>query len=360
LAGLRYLIDSYDGGFWNSSIYNMWLNSIRTLNPPLDRGNLPTFMRTAAWWQQKMNTQLSSWAELRHDNLLYAKQSYTGGPVCSYPCAYVEPFPELYRSLSHLAQTAHGTFASFSFSDDWRRTEILDYYDMLGDITDTLATIAAKELDGTPIDANEMSFMQQMLFRGEYNVLDGWYASLLYGPSYSPSWLEGPFADYLVADYHTTPVDCGGATVGWVLHAGTGPADLAIVTAALPGTETAAFVGPVMSYYEYRTTNFLRLTDEQWADAYMSKATRPDWVNSYLADRSGQPRLRKVSPDPLGDLDFDRDVDLGDFSVFASTWLTGYGDTQWNPACDISIPTDNSVDTLDLSAFATHWLAPAE
>ena len=210
------------------------------------------------------------------------------------------------------------------------------------------------------LDANEVSFMQQMLFRGEYSVLDGWYPKLLYGPSYVPSWLTGPFSDYLVADYHTTPTDCGGAAVGWVLHAGTGPVYLAIVTATLPGAETAAFAGPVISYYEYKTTNFLRLTDEQWADDYLSRATRPDWVNSYLADRSGQPRLRKTGPARLGDLDLDGDVDLGDFAVFASTWSTGYGDAQWNPACDISVPTDNLVDTLDLSRFATYWLAGAE
>jgi len=85
LAALRYLIDHYDSEFWESSIYNYWLNSIRKLNPPEDRTDLPAFMKTAAFWQQKMNTQLSSWTELRHDNLLYAKQSYTGGTVCSYP-----------------------------------------------------------------------------------------------------------------------------------------------------------------------------------------------------------------------------------------------------------------------------------
>ena len=60
-------------------------------------------MQTAAWWQHKMNSQLSSWTELRHDNLLYAKQSYTGGIICSYPYSYVEPVPEFFNSISVLA-----------------------------------------------------------------------------------------------------------------------------------------------------------------------------------------------------------------------------------------------------------------
>ncbi len=59
LAALRYLIDHYDPDFWGSSIYNYWLNSIRKLNPPEDRSGFPEFMKTAAFWQQKMNTQLS-------------------------------------------------------------------------------------------------------------------------------------------------------------------------------------------------------------------------------------------------------------------------------------------------------------
>ena len=79
LAILRYLVDGYDDAFWNSSLFNIWLNGIRQLNPPAQRNNLPPFMTTAAWWQEKMNTQLGSWSELRHDNVLYAKQSYTGG-----------------------------------------------------------------------------------------------------------------------------------------------------------------------------------------------------------------------------------------------------------------------------------------
>ena len=104
IAALRYLIDNYEFDFWNNSIYNLWLNSIRTLNPPSDRSYLPQFMQTAAWWQQKMNAQLSSWIELRHDNLLYAKQSYTGGVVCSYPYGYVEPVPQFFNSIKILAE----------------------------------------------------------------------------------------------------------------------------------------------------------------------------------------------------------------------------------------------------------------
>ncbi len=67
LTAARYLVDSYDSTFWQDNLFNLWLNCIRALNPPSVRDSLPAFMQTAAWWQEKMNTQLASWSELRHD-----------------------------------------------------------------------------------------------------------------------------------------------------------------------------------------------------------------------------------------------------------------------------------------------------
>ncbi|NOX89993.1 MAG: DUF3160 domain-containing protein, partial [Calditrichaeota bacterium] len=55
LAALRFLVDSYDTAFWESSLYNVWLNAIRALNPPENRDGFPFFMKTAAWRQNKLN-----------------------------------------------------------------------------------------------------------------------------------------------------------------------------------------------------------------------------------------------------------------------------------------------------------------
>ena len=132
------------------------------------------------------------------------------------------------------------------------------------------------------------SIDRHTLFRDGYSVLGGWYMLPLNGASYVPEFMPtSEYSDYLVADYHTTPTDCAGAPVGWVLHAGTGPIDLAIVVATIPGGGQTAFVGPVMSYYEYTTTDFLRLTDEEWELTYLSQASRPAWTASYLADTTG-------------------------------------------------------------------------
>jgi hypothetical protein len=235
-----------------------------------------------------MNTQLASWTELRHDNLLYAKQSYTAGWVCSYPSAYVEPFPEFFQNLNKLATKGHAKFSNLTFSGGggWEKDGVLRWFDVLAETSETLGTIAQKELDGVALTEEEITFMQEMLYRGGYGVMCGWYMQLLYG--YCDTLDAKDSINYLVVDYHTVPTDCSGGFIGAVLHAGTGPVELAIITAEAPGAETAAFVGPVMSYYEYTTTDFQRLTDQEWETTYLSQATRPAWTASYLANESGQ------------------------------------------------------------------------
>ncbi len=284
LAALRYLIDGYEPEFWKSSLYNNWLNSIRTLAPPADRTSLPSFMQTAAWWQEKMNTQLASWAQLRHDNLLYAKQSYTGGIVCSFPESYVEPIPEFYETIKVFAAVAEEKFQTFPWSDK----RIVNYWNHLKGIADTLKMIAQKEIDQTPLSAAEKVFLNQMLFLSnmcgpEYS---GWYYRLFY--TGDEGYLKN---DLVVADVHTCPTDEVGNPVGWVLHAGTGPINLAVVTTEAADGRVISYIGPVMSYHEYVSTNFKRLTDEEWKSNYLHlPAFRPDFVNLYLADSLGGSR----------------------------------------------------------------------
>ncbi len=301
LAALRYLIDSYDDNFWSANFYSNWLQIIRKLNPPLNRENLPDFMQTAAFWQEKMNTQLASWAELRHDNLLYAKQSYTGGSICSYPYSYVEPFPEFYQTLKDFSLNALNKIQVINFSDPGFQIEISGYFTLLGNVMDTLKTISEKELIQEILTYQEKHFLQSMIYE-DFNggsgetPYKGWYPKLFYKDE-QLSVIEPPYgnpgllqSDHLVADMHTVPTDCSGGFHGWVKHVGTGPINLGVFVTPWNDGVTTAFIGPVMSYYEYTTSNFLRLTDLEWNDQYLQSALRPDWVNIYLADSVGNSR----------------------------------------------------------------------
>jgi hypothetical protein len=288
LAALRYLVEQYGSEFWGSSLFNLWLQAIRNLNPPANRDSLPAFMRTAAWWQEKINTQLASWAELRHDNLLYAKQSYSGGASCSYPYGYVEPIPALYTSMQNLAQIGIEKFQSIEFSNPYMKYYIINYLSGINKILDTLTCISRKELQNDLLDPAETSFLQRIIYEqgGCVVTYAGWYTRFFYGDYGEGENFLKP--DYLIADIHTAPTDESGTPVGWVLHAGTGKVDLGVFIGEQSSGQAIAYAGPVASYHEYVTTNFLRLSDEEWRASYLFNSTRPSFVNLYLADTLGE------------------------------------------------------------------------
>ena len=60
---------------------------------PVETDGLPKSTRTEGWARRTLLTQLGSWSELRHDTILYAKQSYSTYVVCEFPDAYVDPYP---------------------------------------------------------------------------------------------------------------------------------------------------------------------------------------------------------------------------------------------------------------------------
>ncbi|MCK4305345.1 MAG: DUF3160 domain-containing protein [Candidatus Eisenbacteria sp.] len=289
LAALRYLIDGHDEVFWDSSLYNTWLQAIRCLNPPTDRSGFPFFMTTAAWQQEKLNTQLASWAELRHDNLLYAKQSYTGGAICFFPHSYVEPYPEFYCQIARFAENAESVVANIQSEHgvvEYMRT----YFANLETTVSRLETLARKELQGEAFTTSDIDFLKDMLFEsGGYcgePPFTGWFMDLFYDRE------KATEANYVVADVHTQPTDQNGGVVGRVLHVGVGEVNLGVFLAPSPSQsyQPMAYVGPVMSYYEKITRSFDRLTDERWTEmVYAGQLPpRPDWVNIYLTDAAGE------------------------------------------------------------------------
>lgn len=290
MAGLKYLIESYDEEFWQQSLYNSWLGAIRSLNPPASSSGLPYFMQTVAWHQEKLNTQLTSWAQLRHDNLLYGKQSYTGGTGCSYPLTYVEPYAELYGNLKSFAMLASDFFSDVLSGEMVEsRDRIVEFYSSYGEIMGKLELISTKELEGTKLSEEDIFFLKTMI--SEVMVsgpgITGWYNSLFFDMQ------KGLNTDFTVADVHTQPTDLGGAEVGHVLHVGNGNINLGVFLAESPCDpgQNMAFVGPVSSFHQEITSDFKRLNDQEWEEKFRmgsgSAPKRPDWVSAYLLNGEG-------------------------------------------------------------------------
>lgn len=288
LALMRYLIDAKEPEFWSESLYNSWLSSIRALNPGPDEDNQPFFMRTGAWHQQKMNTQLAGWTQLRHDNLLYAKPSYTGGAGCSFPYSYIEPYPEFYKRLGDYATDAAAFFGGKNLHVDFSG-QVDQYFRKFAEIMSKLEILAQKELDNQPFSEEEESWLKQMLVELPHMEcggmpFNGWILDLYWDQT------KVTDSDFINVDIHTQPTDIGGNIVGKVLHAGLGYLNMGVCLAKIPGTDiTAAYTGVFMSYYENITDNFLRLNDQEWERKVLDGniPSRPEWVNSYLVNHSG-------------------------------------------------------------------------
>jgi hypothetical protein len=260
LGAMRVLVDAHEQSYWDGSLGGMWMSSLRALSPnhPANGAGLPTAMRTEAWGRRILNTQLASWAELRHDTILYTKQSYTGGVGCEFPDAYVDPYPEAFAHLSALA--ARGKTLAEAAKNADLRASAGAYFGRVETITDRLAGMAQKERDGIAFDEGDLAFVNQAVTLESIcgaDMASGWYAQLF------PDNETATEFDPTIADVHTQPTDEGGNPVGKVLHVATGMPRLMVTT-----VETChgprAYAGVVSSYFEKTTEEYKRLTDEEW------------------------------------------------------------------------------------------------
>ncbi len=286
--------------FWSASLANSWLDSLRFLDVDVTkRQHAPTVMKTRNWQIKQLQTQLSSWAEQRHDTLLYAKQSYSV-PGCAYPAGYVEPYPDFYHRLEKLSHTALVELAKIDFWKDhpqelanlekMRERQRQLFQEWIKSMA-MLRAISQKELNAEELSDAEEEFLRQTfdnrgtLKFGSSGVPnnDGWYCRLFYERHIDPAKWKAMKWEPTIADVHTDPQS------GGVLEVGVGDVNLMVI-AVDNEQDLAAYVGPVYSYYEFWSPVSDRLTDQQWQQRLASGAApeRPDWTKSIRTP--GKPR----------------------------------------------------------------------
>ena len=94
-------------------------------------------MKTKAWGQKQLQTQLASWSQLRHNSVLYVKQSYSDGMLCEYPKGYVEPYPEVYRQLGEFAEAMQKCVEQ-SHLPESRKKRLAEFWGQFSKIQTTL------------------------------------------------------------------------------------------------------------------------------------------------------------------------------------------------------------------------------
>lgn len=219
LEAMRQLVDAHKDEFWNANLYNLWLSALRTLSPGADIADpkavgLPTITGTEAWGRRLLNTQLSSWAQLRHDTILYAKQSYTVGVSCEFPDAYVDPYPEFYAKLARFAERGAAMADVLAGGQNTETAQGLrTYFDHMRSVMGLLRGMANAQRLGQAFSAEQMAFINEAVREkpervcGSPPIFNGWYAKLLYGAAPSGDIAVDP--DPTIADVHTQPTTAG-------------------------------------------------------------------------------------------------------------------------------------------------------
>jgi hypothetical protein len=276
----RVLVDGHEPGYFEASLYTSWIGALRAASPDWSgTSSAPPITATLPWTRRILQMQLASWAELRHDTILYTKQSYTGIPVCDFPDAYVEPMPALWHAIAALGNRGVALLADLGIASLGSGSAPATYFASLANTATMLEGMARQQEQGVPFTADQMAFINQAV---EYKTMSvgcttitrpsGWYPRLFYKPDDSDK------QNTLIADIHTQPGDEAGNIVGKVLHAGTGyPRLMAVTFNTCSGPR--AYVGVVSAYHETVTDNFDRLTDERWT-SQLASAPAPEapWI----------------------------------------------------------------------------------
>lgn len=255
---------------WTQNLYWSWLYTLQPLLQEKGEG-YPTFMRNEAWARKELNTGLGSWTELKHDTILYAKQSYAerGDGTDRIPHGYVEPNPELYGRLASLTRMTMDGLHGRGLLPEADAKLLTD----LTQVLERLEQIAEKELAGEELSKEDDHWIEEFGAKLEGLTMA---AADPEDPNAPPgrSYIESLDAA-VVADVSTAP--------GRVLEVGVGRI-FPIYVVVPVGGRLQVNKGGVFSHYEFVQQQSDRLNDEAWRAQLEKQAPPlPKWTESFIA-----------------------------------------------------------------------------
>lgn len=265
---------------WNRTMYNKWIESLVTLNQRDDR--YPYFMQTPQWDKKNLNAALASWAELKHDAILYGEQPMAaecggGGLPEPYTVGYVEPNVAYWKKVIELLDLT---------------TDVLKRNDMVTEKTrrisesmrenaEFLLRASEKELAGKPLTEEEFRQIAVIGSTFEWLTLD----LVKQENEYLQSWddVKGPDKSVaVVADVYTA--NASNNSNKSILYEATGYVNDLYVVVEINGYLYLTR-GSVFSYHEFnRPINEQRMTDEEWQKKLetMPRYGVPEWMQELM------------------------------------------------------------------------------
>jgi hypothetical protein len=265
LAFLRHDVGKLMATHKDENLYYGWLYALQPMLKPLSSDKVPACLRSEGWLHKQMNTSLASWAELRHDTILYVKQSYTPTAESAKPQPhyYVEPQPEVFRRMARMVLKMRKDLGDMGVMPEGLEKN----YERFAAVCEKLAAVADKELQGEALTPEDQAAAAQA-------------ARELKASTELPEALQKKIASEadsnmaLVADVHTD------TNAGVCLEECVG-SPLALEVKMKIGDRMETLRGAAFSYYEFKHPMKDRLTDEAWQKMLSNEKDRPalpTWV----------------------------------------------------------------------------------
>ena len=274
---------------WDETIATQWMHTLKVLNTP-EKDHLPYFMLNPEWSKKDLNAALASWAELKHDAILYAKQPAGaecggGGPPDPTVKGYVEPNVGFWKKAIELLDNTE---------------KLLKEHDMLTEKVSS-ATSRIKEEASFLLRISEKELAGEQLTDEEYNQIEiigstfeNISLDLVREPNqYLMGWSDVQGADRkvaLVADVYTANSDNNPNKS--ILFEAVGDADEIYVVVEIDGYLYLTR-GAVLSYREFiQPIDQPRLTDEEWQQQLEKNPRKgvPEWMKRIIVPLKNEPK----------------------------------------------------------------------
>ncbi|KDR94210.1 Protein of unknown function [Peptoclostridium litorale DSM 5388] len=277
LEKMKREMDSTTESTWKSNMYYGWLWTLKGFLTEYEEG-YPSFMTNEAWTDKALGTALGSWSELKHDTVLYGKQSGAecgGGEEPPQIKGYVEPSIEVYEKLLWLNRYSRANLKERGFLDGTVESRLQDFDDLL----EFLIRCSVKELEGEELTSDE--YYQLLTYGGMLEYLTSSFAG-----DGDVRWFEITSETdknmAVISDVHT--VAPNQFSQGGYFEVGVGPAHEIYVVVPI-GDKLYITRGAVFSYHEFLNEG-KRLTDEEWQDMIKEgeKPSQPEWMKRYMVE----------------------------------------------------------------------------
>ena len=252
---------------WNQSVYFAWLYALKLLLEPLSKSpNLPQFLFSPAYADKTLMTTCGSWTELRHDTILYAKQSYTAALTAIRPQekqpGFVEPYPKFYEQIARIVLDLANGLKRYGVLNE----EVGNRLASLKSLAQKLKLISVKEISGENLDDEELQLIN--------NIGETLETMVTFPSQFEKYSSEADDKMAVVADVHTDP------NTLQVLEEAVG--NPFFIYAIIPYQQKNYLaVGGVFSYYEFTKPIGERMTDEEW-QKIEPKPDLPVWTKSFV------------------------------------------------------------------------------